>query len=95
MPRPQWSARLARPIQVKGGPPLRTLHNARAFVLGLPDGIQDRQALIRGNPGKRPIRPEPEPEVPSNVPEPPKFLSGYAMDANGGAWRRSYTASAC
>ena len=51
MPRPQWSARLARPIQVKGGPPLRTLHNARALVLGLPDGIQDRQAWQRAEGG--------------------------------------------
>jgi P27 family predicted phage terminase small subunit len=36
--------------------------------------------LIRGNPGKRPIRPEPEPQVPAEVPEPPRFLSGYAAD---------------
>jgi P27 family predicted phage terminase small subunit len=36
--------------------------------------------LIRGNPSKRPIRREPEPQVPENMPEPPLFLSAYAKD---------------
>jgi P27 family predicted phage terminase small subunit len=36
--------------------------------------------LIRGNPGKRPIPVEPEPEVPESMPEPPPFLAGYARD---------------
>jgi P27 family predicted phage terminase small subunit len=36
--------------------------------------------LIRGNPGKRPIRPEPEPAIAENVPDPPPFLMGYAAD---------------
>jgi P27 family predicted phage terminase small subunit len=40
--------------------------------------------LLRGNPGKRPIRPEPEPEIPPQVPEPPEFLIGYAVEE----WRR-------
>jgi P27 family predicted phage terminase small subunit len=40
--------------------------------------------LIRGNPGKRPIRPEPEPQVPQELPEPPGFLSEDAK----GEWRR-------
>ena len=36
--------------------------------------------LLRGNPGKRPIPPEPEPEIPANLPEQPEFLSGHAQD---------------
>ena len=40
--------------------------------------------LLRGNPGKRPIRPEPQPEQPPTPPEPPDFLTGYAFDE----WRR-------
>jgi P27 family predicted phage terminase small subunit len=36
--------------------------------------------LIRGNPGKRPIRPEPQPAQTAEVPEPPSFLTGYAAD---------------
>jgi len=34
--------------------------------------------LLRGNPGKRAIRPEPQPEIPPQVPEPPPILSGPA-----------------
>src|SRR6516162_2442649 len=40
--------------------------------------------LLRGNPGKRPIRPGPEPLVPSSVPEAPAFLSDEAREE----WRR-------
>src|SRR5262245_18178355 len=36
--------------------------------------------VLRGNPGKRPIRPEPQPEVPAQVPEAPAFTAGYASD---------------
>jgi P27 family predicted phage terminase small subunit len=36
--------------------------------------------LLRGNPGKRPIRPEPEPVVSEQVPPPPALLTGYALD---------------
>jgi P27 family predicted phage terminase small subunit len=36
--------------------------------------------LIRGNPSKRPIPAEPEPEIPESVPEPPPFLAPYARD---------------
>ena len=36
--------------------------------------------LLRGNPGKRAIKREPEPEIPVVVPEPPEFLTGLAMD---------------
>jgi P27 family predicted phage terminase small subunit len=36
--------------------------------------------LIRGNPGKRPIPAEPEPEIPESMPEPPPFLASYARD---------------
>jgi P27 family predicted phage terminase small subunit len=36
--------------------------------------------LLRGNPGKRRIGAEPEPQIPDHVPEPPAFLVGYAMD---------------
>ena len=40
--------------------------------------------LLRGNPGKRPIRPEPEPPIPQTLPEPPPFLS---EDARNEWWR--------
>jgi P27 family predicted phage terminase small subunit len=40
--------------------------------------------LLRGNPGKRPIKPEPEPAVSENPPEPPAFLS---EDATNEWWR--------
>jgi P27 family predicted phage terminase small subunit len=36
--------------------------------------------LLKGNPSKRPIPAEPEPEVPENMPEAPPFLTGYARD---------------
>jgi P27 family predicted phage terminase small subunit len=36
--------------------------------------------LIRGNPGKRAIPAEPEPEIPESMPEPPPFLAPYARD---------------
>ena len=36
--------------------------------------------LLRGNPGKRPIKPEPEPSVPEKPPEPPDFLSEDAVN---------------
>jgi P27 family predicted phage terminase small subunit len=36
--------------------------------------------VIRGNPGKRRIPAEPEPEIPENMPEPPPFLAPYARD---------------
>jgi P27 family predicted phage terminase small subunit len=34
--------------------------------------------LIRGNPGKRAVRPEVEPQIPPQLPEPPEFLSADA-----------------
>jgi P27 family predicted phage terminase small subunit len=36
--------------------------------------------LLRGNPGKRRVGAEPEPQIPESVPEPPPFLTGYAAD---------------
>ena len=36
--------------------------------------------LLRGNPGKRPIKPEPEPAVPEKLPEPPAFLTEDAVN---------------
>jgi P27 family predicted phage terminase small subunit len=36
--------------------------------------------LLRGNPGKKPIRTQFEPERLSKVPDPPEFLQGYAKD---------------
>lgn len=39
-----------------------------------------RLRLLKGNPGKRPLRPEPEPEREPKCPEPPPFLDGYARD---------------
>ena len=36
--------------------------------------------LLRGNPGRRPIKPEPEPPIPEKLPEPPSFLGADARD---------------
>jgi P27 family predicted phage terminase small subunit len=36
--------------------------------------------LLRGNPGKRPMRPEPQPTIEPKCPDPPAFLSSYAQD---------------
>src|ERR1700736_878819 len=35
---------------------------------------------LRGNPGKRRLRAEPEPQIPKTCPEPPSFLNAYAQD---------------
>jgi hypothetical protein len=42
-----WSIDLARPVVVKGGPTLRTLREARDFVLAQPDEIQLRRSWQR------------------------------------------------
>lgn len=36
--------------------------------------------ILRGNPSKRRLRPEPEPQVATDCPEPPSFLEPYARD---------------
>jgi P27 family predicted phage terminase small subunit len=36
--------------------------------------------LLRGNPGKRPLRPEPEPAREPECPDAPSYLTGYAID---------------
>ena len=36
--------------------------------------------VLRGNPGKRPMKPEPQPEQATDVPAPPPFITGYAAD---------------
>ena len=43
-PATRWSAPLSRPIALRDGTVLRTLRDARAFVLALPPGDQERQA---------------------------------------------------
>lgn len=35
---------------------------------------------LRGNPGKRPMKPEPQPEIAADIPDPPSFITGYAAD---------------
>jgi hypothetical protein len=40
--------------------------------------------LLRGNPGKRAIPPEPQPLRPDEIPDPPNFLLDDAKDE----WRR-------
>ena len=36
--------------------------------------------LLRGNPGKQKLRPEPQPLIPKTCPEPPPHVTGYAAD---------------
>jgi P27 family predicted phage terminase small subunit len=36
--------------------------------------------LVRGNPGKRALKNEPQPAIPAKQPRPPDFLTGYAAD---------------
>jgi P27 family predicted phage terminase small subunit len=36
--------------------------------------------VLRGNPSRRPLRPEPQPTISESPPEPPPFLTGYAAD---------------
>jgi P27 family predicted phage terminase small subunit len=36
--------------------------------------------LLKGNPGRRPIKHEPQPPLPASAPEPPAFLSAYAKE---------------
>jgi P27 family predicted phage terminase small subunit len=36
--------------------------------------------LLRGNPGQRRLRPEPEPTVEVKCPDPPSFVTGHAAD---------------
>ena len=40
--------------------------------------------LLKGNPGKRALKPEPRPDAPQKLPEPPEFLSEDAK----GEWHR-------
>src|SRR5258708_16436278 len=35
---------------------------------------------LRGNPGRRPMKPEPQPEQHIDVPDPPSFITGFAAD---------------
>jgi hypothetical protein len=45
---PGWSSKLTRPVAIKGGPVLRTLNDARAFVIDrLPEEDQDRVSWQR------------------------------------------------
>src|SRR5215831_13796767 len=53
--------------------------------MAAPIPIPTRLKVLRGNPGRRPLRPEPEPAPLSEPPEPPAFLIGYAAEE----WRRA------
>jgi hypothetical protein len=45
---PGWSTKLTRPVAIKGGPVLRTLGDARAFMIDrLPAEDQDRNSWQR------------------------------------------------
>jgi P27 family predicted phage terminase small subunit len=46
--------------------------------------VPTKLKLLRGNPGQRPIRPEPEPIALASVPDPPDYL----LDDAAGEWRR-------
>ncbi|OKO68072.1 hypothetical protein AC629_42360 [Bradyrhizobium sp. NAS80.1] len=45
-----------------------------------PPPIPLQLRILRGNPSKRPLRPEPQPAVDPQCPEPPPFVTGYAAD---------------
>ena len=45
-----------------------------------PPPIPLQLRVLRGNPSKRPLRPEPQPAVDPQCPEPPPFVTGYAAD---------------
>jgi phage terminase small subunit len=45
-----------------------------------PPPVPNNLRVLRGNPSRRPIYPEPQPAQPTDVPEPPPFLTGYAAD---------------
>jgi P27 family predicted phage terminase small subunit len=36
--------------------------------------------ILRGNPGKRPLRNEPQPKIEAKVPDPPPFIAEYAKE---------------
>jgi P27 family predicted phage terminase small subunit len=36
--------------------------------------------MLRGNPGRRPLKAEPQPDPFPDVPDPPSFVTGYAAD---------------
>jgi P27 family predicted phage terminase small subunit len=42
--------------------------------------VPTKLRILRGNPSKRPIRPEPEPAVPIKIPDPPEFLNEPARE---------------
>ena len=50
-----------------------------------PPPVPTNLRILRGNPSKRPIRDEPQPARSVEVPEPPRFLTGYAADE----WHRT------
>jgi P27 family predicted phage terminase small subunit len=45
-----------------------------------PPPVPTNLRILRGNPSKRPIRPEPQPPRTAEPPEPPSFLTGVAAD---------------
>jgi P27 family predicted phage terminase small subunit len=45
-----------------------------------PPPVPTNLRLLRGNPSKRPIRPEPQPTIPDAVPSAPEWISGYARE---------------
>jgi P27 family predicted phage terminase small subunit len=42
--------------------------------------VPARLKALRGNPGQYPIKDEPQPDQADEVPEPPKFVKGYAAE---------------
>jgi phage terminase small subunit len=74
------NASLSRPDRNRA---INTRSDLGAFMRGRKP-IPTHLRLIRGNPSKRPILPEPEPTLPSVPPEPPPYLTGHGA----GEWRR-------
>jgi P27 family predicted phage terminase small subunit len=58
----------------------KTIARQREATLSGPPPTPTVIKLLRGNPGRRPIPPEPEPTRTAEPPEAPAFLVGYASD---------------
>jgi hypothetical protein len=47
MPKDRWQAKLSRPIVMRDGTKLKTLAEAGAFILALPEAFQHRNSSVK------------------------------------------------